>query len=640
MSTQQAEQPTLFATAGPFLSPPILALIKRLALQTILQSFHDFRHSTTMPVPVPNRLSMSNAPLGPPPAVATAVHQDSALPVVPGHWPIETPDHLCPYSSSPGTATPMDRPLQRPTPLTPSIVAPVPPPSTTSMLRSQAEFFMTGVLPVPAQLDVDCSTCLDPLAHDVVKMAKCGHIFHCTCIIPWFQGGSPRRGACPNCRAQLFVPEPLSIPPVPLRTGTTLGSAVPAPSHIQGFLPRVGPLELPLFPRIDYPGQSDTILALAELRAAQGQLRESRLALAGLPPVQAEHSAPQPTEGAEASRPGAIDFESMLVGEVWSFLDRGDILALLQDSTRPISDRLRRKLEAELTRRSENARSGTRHAASHDREGTSRELQRPAEDRSTSNRVSRRPADIDTVPRPRSSLQTNLLLFDSATRDQIVLAHPSPNIAFPSNEWAATSDTRRQTEQRQLAEFHDNLTSFRASFTELQEIGRRSNVRRTAVEVPPARESARPESISNVSRSIRERSSFQRIALAPNQPSQATHFSSGEPVDAGVADRTITNRDGVSASNDSAVSRWTSSGLGLGINPGIVASPPGLRGPEHANVSRWSTPPLDRVVRRLYAPYVPPSERHGQQNLLPTQSKEVTQPAHQEPHSQMDIESD
>ena len=75
---------------------------------------------------------------------------------------------------------------------------------------------MTGVLPVPAQPDAACSTCLEPLTDDVVRMVKCGHMFHCTCILPWFQSRAQRRGSCPNCRAD-FEPEPLRVPHTPIR---------------------------------------------------------------------------------------------------------------------------------------------------------------------------------------------------------------------------------------------------------------------------------------------------------------------------------------------------------------------------------------------------------------------------------------
>jgi hypothetical protein len=64
---------------------------------------------------------------------------------------------------------------------------------------------MTGVIPLPAQPGSECTTCLEPLADDVVRMARCGHMFHCTCILAWFQSGNGGRNRCPNCRALLYT---------------------------------------------------------------------------------------------------------------------------------------------------------------------------------------------------------------------------------------------------------------------------------------------------------------------------------------------------------------------------------------------------------------------------------------------------
>lgn len=75
--------------------------------------------------------------------------------------------------------------------------------NSTSVLRSRDEFLMIGVNSVPAQPG-DCTTCLEPLTTDVVQLAKCGHVFHCTCILFWFKSNSAQRARCPNCRAELF----------------------------------------------------------------------------------------------------------------------------------------------------------------------------------------------------------------------------------------------------------------------------------------------------------------------------------------------------------------------------------------------------------------------------------------------------
>ena len=101
-------------------------------------------------------------------------------------------------------------------PVTPSNVAFTTAMATIPGLRSQAEFFMTGVLPDPSQPEVACSTCLEPLTDDMVKMVKRGHMFHFACVLQWFQSRSSRRGACPNCRTELFEPESLGTPCEPL----------------------------------------------------------------------------------------------------------------------------------------------------------------------------------------------------------------------------------------------------------------------------------------------------------------------------------------------------------------------------------------------------------------------------------------
>jgi hypothetical protein len=64
---------------------------------------------------------------------------------------------------------------------------------------------MTGVIPLPAQPGSECTTCLEPLTDDVVRMARCGHDFHCTCILAWFQSGNRQRNRCPNCRTLLYT---------------------------------------------------------------------------------------------------------------------------------------------------------------------------------------------------------------------------------------------------------------------------------------------------------------------------------------------------------------------------------------------------------------------------------------------------
>lgn len=96
------------------------------------------------------------------------------------------------------SASPAER--QTPSSTTPSANVPV--------LRTQTEFLMTGIASMPAQAESECTTCLEPLGDDVVKVLRCGHMFHCTFILLWFQSNSPRSNACPNCRTELFAAAP------------------------------------------------------------------------------------------------------------------------------------------------------------------------------------------------------------------------------------------------------------------------------------------------------------------------------------------------------------------------------------------------------------------------------------------------
>ncbi|KAJ8107994.1 hypothetical protein OPT61_g8485 [Boeremia exigua] len=174
-------------------------------------------------------------------------------------------------------------PARPPTPTTPATMEPTEPGSSSSppsvqehrtnpsrdgtphaaspALRSQAEFFMTGVVPVSAQPAAVCSACLDPLTEDVVKMVKCGHMFHCKCIVLWFQSRNAMRGACPNCRTALFRPEtsnptPRPVPPthgrlgpVTVLPGSTQSSFGPGPATFgPGAFGLGGPVQWPAHP--------------------------------------------------------------------------------------------------------------------------------------------------------------------------------------------------------------------------------------------------------------------------------------------------------------------------------------------------------------------------------------------------------
>jgi hypothetical protein len=82
-------------------------------------------------------------------------------------------------------------------------------------LRSRAKFLVTGVVPMYSQLtDSACAICTEHLECDVIQILQCGHFFHCTCILRWFQGNDSGNRTCPNCRTVLYesTPTPLQRP--------------------------------------------------------------------------------------------------------------------------------------------------------------------------------------------------------------------------------------------------------------------------------------------------------------------------------------------------------------------------------------------------------------------------------------------
>jgi hypothetical protein len=72
-------------------------------------------------------------------------------------------------------------------------------------LRSQAEFFMGGVVPVEPKTPADeCGICPDALSSDVVEIVACGHQFHLRCVLGWFQSGAAASNTCPYDRVKLY----------------------------------------------------------------------------------------------------------------------------------------------------------------------------------------------------------------------------------------------------------------------------------------------------------------------------------------------------------------------------------------------------------------------------------------------------
>lgn len=177
-------------------------------------------------------------------------------------------------------------------------------PTDPAPLRSQAEFLMTDIVPVPGQPEIDCSTCLEKLTDDVVQMVKCGHTFHCTCILAWFQSNNSCRGACPNCRTELFEPAPLHAPrqrPVyTTRYEPPQGFGRGGPSTPPG--PRAG------LPRLFIP-TARTFFDPHEQRtnrlAADEQVRFAEIEMDGQLRRLREHFAANPEIAFEPARPSA-----------------------------------------------------------------------------------------------------------------------------------------------------------------------------------------------------------------------------------------------------------------------------------------------------------------------------------------------
>jgi hypothetical protein len=126
----------------------------------------------------------------------------------------DTPDSTPEFNAQPQPQA------QIPT-LAPSMPLAQPPTTTlaplTSALRSQGEFFMTGIIPVPAQPEEgNCTVCMDELSEDVVQLVGCSHYFHTTCIHSWLTDIP----TCPSCRRVLYAVACQPVPPHPNFTRT------------------------------------------------------------------------------------------------------------------------------------------------------------------------------------------------------------------------------------------------------------------------------------------------------------------------------------------------------------------------------------------------------------------------------------
>ncbi|KAG4302246.1 hypothetical protein PCK1_001518 [Pneumocystis canis] len=56
--------------------------------------------------------------------------------------------------------------------------------------------------------DDSCAICLDTFeGEDEVRVLTCGHIYHSSCIVPWF---TTRRAMCPLCKYDFYIPKTLA----------------------------------------------------------------------------------------------------------------------------------------------------------------------------------------------------------------------------------------------------------------------------------------------------------------------------------------------------------------------------------------------------------------------------------------------
>ena len=133
-----------------------------------------------------------------------------------------------------------------------------------SPLRSQAEFLMTGVLPVAAQPERPCSICVENLTEDVVRMARCGHTFHTLCILKWFKSPNPRASSCPNCREELFDTASPSVSPASSEYTPRYGS----PRRFGGGV-RIWPQIQQNSPTTPFPGTAANNVRFLDRRSAQ-----------------------------------------------------------------------------------------------------------------------------------------------------------------------------------------------------------------------------------------------------------------------------------------------------------------------------------------------------------------------------------
>jgi hypothetical protein len=110
------------------------------------------------------------------------------------------------------------------------------PHSTTPALRSQLEFFITGMAPVVSAPDSDCSICTESLMDDVVQILACQHNYHANCALAWFSSDARRSNSCPNCRRSLYERAAQIAPAPPIPVVRVADGAIEAPGAIRRAL--------------------------------------------------------------------------------------------------------------------------------------------------------------------------------------------------------------------------------------------------------------------------------------------------------------------------------------------------------------------------------------------------------------------
>lgn len=90
--------------------------------------------------------------------------------------------------------------------------------STLSQIEEEEE-----ETPIPSELlqttGDNCAICIELLEdEDEVRGLSCGHCYHQTCVDPWL---TQRRASCPLCKADYYIPKPITTEATTTPEGTT-----------------------------------------------------------------------------------------------------------------------------------------------------------------------------------------------------------------------------------------------------------------------------------------------------------------------------------------------------------------------------------------------------------------------------------